>query len=580
MSDKSKKDTAHPSCRILAELLVAHGVTDAVISPGSRNTPMIIALGEREQITSSVITDERAAAFYALGRAMVSQRPVAICCTSGTALFDYAPAIAEAYYQGVPLIVISADRPAQWIDQDDSQTLRQPGALDHIVKSSYDLPVVTDLGDREKCHLVNRIVNDALLTALNGRKGPIHINIQLDGILGQTTDDMSLPEYCTRKITMVEPTPSLPKETLDSFARQLLDNDTLVVAGFLPPSDKLNHAVSLLSTLPNVYVMHETISNLRLRGRHTAIDSILTAHGSEQLDRLRPRLTMTFGGALVSRLIKEFLRETGKISQMEHWSIGRQHTTVDCFQSLTRRIEMDPAWFIRQLTGHAHRLLNKGYRPKCDSNYAAAWEEKKKQGIDRMERHVQEAGWSDLKAYATIFRNIPDNANLFLSNGTSVRYAQLLMERMPHICMCNRGVSGIDGSTATALGGASVYKGISVLVTGDMSLLYDCGALGLDNGTGRMVIIAVNNNGGGIFRFIRATRNIPERERYLSPKPVAEPKNLAATFGWEYRHAEDEESLRRTLEDTFKSNSPRILVEVNTGDGDPDALIRLLTPES
>jgi len=572
-------DSSHPSCRIICDLLLTHGVRDAVVSPGSRNTPLIIALSARGEITKHTVIDERAAAFYALGRALVTQRPVALCCTSGTAMLDYSPAIAEAYYQGVPLIVLTADRPAQWIDQDDSQTLRQPGALDNFVKQSYNIPVIHSTEEKEKCWLANRLINDALLKALDGRQGPVHINVQLDGALGATTDITDDPHICGRKIEMIAAEAYLSPQTLDALAKQLLDSNTLVVAGALPPSHKLNHAINLMQTLPNVYIMHETISNLRLKGVHNAIDSILSAINEEQRNELRPELTITLGGALVSRMIKEYLRKGSTESRMEHWSIGRQHTTVDCLQSLTKRIEIDPEWFMRQIIGRVHRLLKKGYRPTSDSSYARKWESVKTEGLNRLQRHIDTAPWSDLTAFDTIFRNIPDDANLFLSNGTTIRYAQLLMKKIPNSCRCNRGVSGIDGTTATAIGGASVYGGTTVLVTGDMSLHYDSGALSLDNGSGKMVIIVVNNGGGGIFRFISATRNIPERETYLSPQTNAAIEKLAEAYGWEWKEAVDKESLSKVLGEAFASESNRILVEVKTGDGKPDILRDLLIPD-
>lgn len=156
---------AKPSCQIIASVLAVQGVRDAVVSPGSRNTPFILALDDESEITKHVVIDERSAAFMALGIAQVTRRPVVLCCTSGTALLNYAPAVAEAYYQGVPLIIISADRPTEWIDQDDSQTLRQCEALANYVKASFDIP---DFGSESKalCWYANRIANDAYLTAV------------------------------------------------------------------------------------------------------------------------------------------------------------------------------------------------------------------------------------------------------------------------------------------------------------------------------------------------------------------------------------------------------------------------------
>ena len=167
------------SCEILAKVLAGHGVSDAVVSPGSRNTPLILALDDEPGIKLHTVIDERSAAFIALGMSQISRRPTVLCCTSGTALLNYAPAAAEAYYQGIPLIILSADRPEEWIDQDDSQTLRQFEALRNYVKASYDIPEF-DFGNTAMQWYTNRIANDACLTAVTGHPGPVHVNLQFD----------------------------------------------------------------------------------------------------------------------------------------------------------------------------------------------------------------------------------------------------------------------------------------------------------------------------------------------------------------------------------------------------------------
>ena len=156
--------------KILIEVLKEKGIRQVVLSPGSRNAPLLVAFAREKQIRHFVVLDERSAAFMALGMAQQSGVPVALVCTSGTAPLNYAPAIAEAYYQRLPLIVITADRPVEWIDQDDSQTIRQQAVFRNIVKASYQLPA--ELFHADEHWYANRLVNDALNTALKGRQGP------------------------------------------------------------------------------------------------------------------------------------------------------------------------------------------------------------------------------------------------------------------------------------------------------------------------------------------------------------------------------------------------------------------------
>lgn len=272
------KDTANSNCRELLDVLVAHGLRTLVASPGSRNAPLLIGASSREELDTIMINDERMAAFYALGIAMSTQRPVALACTSGTALYNYAPAVAEAYYQKIPLIVISADRPSQWIDQDDSQTLHQYEALGKIVKKSFDIPAETGMSQKcqngeygsEREWFVNRIANEAYLVATTGQKGPVHINIQFATPL-ETTQ-----EYCARRPRIVEYTDvaaTLPFETAKEICEYLMDRRVMVVAGFMQPDHALNKALMSFCRRPNVTLLCETLSNLHIGEHSCMVDS-------------------------------------------------------------------------------------------------------------------------------------------------------------------------------------------------------------------------------------------------------------------------------------------------------------------
>ena len=272
-------DTAKTYCRILYDILIEKGVEDIVLSPGSRNAPLLIGAACRP-FRRHIITDERTAAFTALGISLAANKPVAIACTSGTALYDYAPAIAEAFYQNIPLIVITADRPLEWIDQDDSQTLIQPGALDKIVKGSYDIPVEHADDSNEKWY-VNRIINEACNLALSGRRGPVHINIRLDNPL---TEVIPFTEGHPRIIEYIDNL-NLPPHLYKELANQLLGKKILVTAGFMQPDNELNKALSVFSRLPNVALMCETLSNLHLLGDPYSIDTVLSVIENKESKR-------------------------------------------------------------------------------------------------------------------------------------------------------------------------------------------------------------------------------------------------------------------------------------------------------
>lgn len=549
-----REDTANEVCRTVLDVAMAHGVTTAVCSPGSRNAPLLIAAASRRELRKHIVIDERSAAFVALGIAATSRRPVALICTSGTAMLNYAPAVAEAYYQHLPLIVISADRPQQWIDQDDSQTIRQYEALANIVKKSYDIDGSNN-PDGETLWMANRLVNDAMCVAMGRPEGPVHINVRLSPPLGAKSASSAAP---TRIIRMVRPEGIPDKAEMARLADSVAAARVLVVAGFMPPDNRLNEAMARMAALPNVAVMAETISNLHLPGRPWAVDVTLSTLTARDKEKLRPDIIISIGGALVSRQIKEYMRSC---TQAENWAVGYSHTTADCFKNLSVRIEADRARFIRQIAALTSRRKNITEASGAGS-YATLWAEARARSIESAESFIGNAPWSELKAFDIILRGLPLSANLHLSNGTSIRYAQITMREMPHACYCNRGVSGIDGSTSTAIGSSLVYKGMTVLITGDMSMAYDIGALGLRLAGNNFRLIVIDNGGGGIFRFIGSTSGLEELEEYFCVEPSTPYAGLAKAWEWRYMEAASEKELAGTLPAFFDPAAGKTILRV------------------
>ncbi len=526
--------TDKPAARTLSELLAAHGIERVVVSPGSRNAPLVMALTRNADLECSVVIDERSAAFAALGMSLQSGKPVAVCCTSGTALLNYAPAVAEAFYRQVPVVVISADRPEEWIDQDDSQTLWQQDALAPYVKRRCDISARLDFGNG--AWWVNRTVNDALLEAVSGRPGPVHINIRLDAPLNRTVD---ADEGHERVIREIEPTGELTTARSRELGTLLASpHRVMVVTGFHVPDFRLNKALGKMAALPNVAVLTETISNLHNPLFVSRIDSTLCRLGKAEREAMAPDTVITLGGALVSRHVKEWIRSLPP--ETEHWHVGVSHTTIDCFKHLSLRIEMQPAIFMRQLAS-AMQI----HRSECD--YAEMWHKAAAEAAVIHGLKVKSAPWCDLKALAMVFDRIPPTWNLHLSNGTPIRYAQLMDCSRIHRSDCNRGVSGIDGCTSTALGASAIYRGVTLLISGDMSFQYDIAALSSQLMSPRFKMIVMCNGGGGIFRFIGATRDLPELDRYLSVGTNLPLRGLCEAYGIRYDEASSEPELDKAF---------------------------------
>ncbi|MCH5232322.1 MAG: 2-succinyl-5-enolpyruvyl-6-hydroxy-3-cyclohexene-1-carboxylic-acid synthase [Muribaculaceae bacterium] len=548
-------DTDKRFCSLLFDVMEAKGVKDIVCSPGSRNAPLLLAASARNSLKKHFVIDERAAGFMAYGLALVSRKPVALVCTSGTALLNYSPAVAEAYYHGVPLVVISADRPMQWIDQEDSQTIRQPDALANFVKKSYNMPVGPD-NDSELLWYVNRITNDALITACSQRPGPVHLNVPLAEPLGlKKIKNSDTP----RIIEFIQADSIGNKEIIRQLAMRVAKSKVMLVAGFMSPDSALQKSVSSFARFPNVAVMAETISNLHLTLTDYSVDSVLTAYDKSRLEELSPDLIISVGGSLVSRKLKEYLRKN--IGNCEHWAIGYTHTTVDCFQSLSLRIETDITRFFRSLSSSLSKLQIAAH----STGYKDSWLDARKKALQIKNTFVDNSPWSELQAFNLILNNIPGSCNLLLSNGTPIRYDQIITHKLPHSTWCNRGVSGIDGTVATAVGAAKSYPGVTLLITGDLSLSYDIGSLGLKEIPDRLKIIVIDNEGGGIFRFISSTSGLEEREKYFCMKPDLSLKEIAEGFGWEYMEADSENSLSCNLKKLYSSTHKTILRVVCDG---------------
>lgn len=557
------KNTDKWGCRQIAAGLAAFGIRHVVTSPGSRNAPLIMAVARHDRLHTHTVVDERSAAFTALGMASVSGEPIAIICTSGTALLNYGPAIAEAYYRHIPLIAITADRPSEWIDQDDSQTMRQPGALRNIVKASYSIKGEAET-ETEKWY-VNRTINDALLCATNGRQGPVHINIALSAPLtAETAADINEP---FRKIDLLDIPHVLPNETARALASQLASRKVMVVAGFNSPSAKISRAMGIMAALPNVAVMAEGLANIHCRGEvmftPDRIISGIAQAAPQAVESLCPDILITFGGALVSATLKKFLR-TAK--PCEHWHIGVNDATVDCFMSLTRRIEMPPEGFFPKLATSLQHLTRTGVNT---GTYAVAWHAF---ASDATAGATTGCEWNALAATGQILSEVPAGWNLQLSNGMSVRYAlQFPLDKF-HRADCNRGVSGIDGSSSTAVGASFLCQKPTLFITGDMSMQYDIAALSSPLLTGKLKIVVINNGGGGIFKYVDTTARLPETPQLIHCQlnlPVAA---LAETYGFSHIRASGFAELTAAIKEMTACNDRPVILELIT-DGDTDARV-------
>ena len=458
----------------LVALLRAHGIRRAVLCPGSRNVPLVQAFATCEDFECFSVTDERSAGFFAVGLALHVQAPVVVCCTSGSALLNLHPAVCEAFYRRVPLVVVSADRPAAWIGQMDGQTLPQPGVFGGLVRKAVNLPEVRT-GEDE--WYANRLVNEALLEVDHHGYGPVHINVPLSEPLFQFTAE-ALPSV--RR--MVRRDMSDEGRTLSFFLKEELPKyrRVLVVSGQMSSDEAAGVAACLSGS--RVAWLAEVLGNCpsasdAVRG----FDALLYAACEEDLQALRPDLVITVGGHVVSKRLKQFLRRT---PSLVHWHVSPDGLPADLFCALTTVVEASPADFFRLF-----------FRPEAllSGAYAQLWHE----SCARLAS--PETGYSEMYAVRRVLEALPPHAVLHLANSSVVRLAELC--RLPEgvEVQCNRGVNGIEGSVSAAVGYAAVSDRMNFLLVGDLSFFYDMNALWNGHIRSNLRIVVLNNGGGAIF---------------------------------------------------------------------------------
>lgn len=524
----------------LAQLVISacqyYNIDKVVISPGSRNAPLTIGFSNIKEIEIFSIVDERAAAFFALGIAQQTKKPVAIVCTSGSALLNYYPAIAEAFYSKIPLLVITADRPKHLIDIGDGQTIRQENVFENHILYSANL-----VEDEKELTTNKKEVVQALKTCIHN-SGPVHINVPFNEPIYETVDDMESFEF------NVEFNQEKKEETnLASLAE--IWNKTkrkLVLVGVHHKCEKTQKLIDKLNEDSSVLVMTETTSNLHYEKTINSIDKLISKLDESGFKELQPELLVTFGGMIVSKRIKQFLR---KYQPNHHWHIDelKEMNTYFC---LSEYIQENPVCFFENFIKQVE---------KTDSNYKNYWLSEKESRNTKHKDFLATAEYSDLKVVESILNKIPENSQLQVSNSSLIRYLQLFDVNPSYSIFCNRGTSGIDGSTSTAIGAACAVKESTTLLTGDLSFFYDSNALWNSYIPKSFRIIIINNSGGGIFKIIPGPKSTNALQYFETPHQLTA-SHLAEMFNFEYLKANSINELNENLRHLYNdSEKPKIL---------------------
>ncbi len=534
----------------IAEICARRGVHQAILCPGSRCAPLTLAFSRHTDIATRTLSDERSAAFVGLGIAQQTKSPVILVCTSGSAAFNFAPAVAEAFYAHTPMLIFTADRPSEWIDQMDGQAIRQKNMYGSHVKQSWSLP--EDYEHPDAAWHINRTINEAITLATEYPQGPVHINAPFreplypaDGESISFTKSVRITQVISGGNELSETEIRQLKESLMSFDK------ILILAGQEAYDDSLIRATEKFIRHQRAALAGDIISNFHSLPSAVRLADTFLAQGNETLKKsLQPQLLITFGKSVISKNLKLFIRH---YKPAQHWHIQPAGNVADTFQSLTRIIRCSPLNFFESLVTTPKKHTK--FEAQKRENYATLWEAE-----EHKTNHVTESWFaapvlSELHLVSELLKTLPPRCNLHLSNSMSVRYANFIglspNKKGIHV-FANRGTSGIDGCTSTAVGHAMSSDVPNFLITGDLAFFYDRNAFWHNYPLPNLRIVLLNNHGGIIFSMIDGPGAVQEKEEYFVTRQKLTAQSLAAEFEMGYSRPDNLKKLKNALHDFYE----------------------------
>lgn len=543
-----------PSAQIIVQLCKKANIKHIVISPGSRNAPLTISFAIDPFFKTYSVVDERCAAFFAMGMAQQLRMPTAIVCTSGSAMLNYFPAVSEAFYSQIPMLVISADRPEHLIDVGDGQTIRQKFVYNEHV--GYEAHLKSDNRKDNNQAIQNfnlKEVFNAIKTAKQ-KNLPVHINAPFDEPLYQKTTTLidGLSEFT---FDIEQQSVDHTNEIQKFIEAWNTSNKKMILVGVNHPEELKSEDLSALVTDDSVVIMTETTSNLNHPHFFFSIDGVLAPIELDEnklrfFEQLKPDLLLTFGGMLVSKKLKAFLRQN---KPKHHFHVHEQYA-FNTFFADVQLIKMHASEFLEQVSLELSPV---------ESGYFSYWFEIHEDRLFKTKNYVEEIPYSDFWCYDRIFKALPEDILLHLGNSSCVRYSNLFDLKSGTQVFCNRGTSGIDGSTSTAVGGAVISTKPTYIITGDLSFFYDSNALWNEAMPSDFKIIIINNRGGGIFRILPGDKHDQYFHRFFETQHELDASHLAQMFKFEYFQVSSKDNFSSTLE-TFINNDKKSILEIFT----------------
>lgn len=538
----------------LSKLISLHGIEEAIVCPGSRNAPIILALKRNPSLKLYSIIDERSAGFFALGRALTTKKPVVVCCTSGSAGLNLAPALSEAFYQEIPILAITADRPAEWIDQWDGQTIQQQSFLVTCVKKSLIFPNEASTQEILTWHQ-ERVANEAILTLTENKNGPVHLNVPIAEPFYPTKDEqIEFPATC-KKISIARFKQSNSTEIINFLKTTYQQEQRIILSiGQLEDTNNLQSYFKKLLEAGIVLIGDSTAnaSNYVIQNH----DLILS--NDNNWKKLKADLVIHIGKSHVSKRIKQFFR---KEKPFQQWLVRNvdNSSIIDNFQSLTQIIPTSTDEFLASFVQFLSKI-------SLSKDFSNDWNILNKNVSKRQHNFLlKNTEWNEMKAIQSVLSTLQLTTNyLHLGNSLSIRYSNWLPFFPKGLVYCNRGTSGIDGTVSTYIAATTHLNEISYLVLGDLSFQYDKNGLWNRYLSKHQRIIILNNSGGGIFRNLEGAKDLPELEDFIATAQENKAEYLAKSANLTYLSATNTQELLAHLHTLGKKSDTGIILEIFT----------------
>jgi 2-succinyl-5-enolpyruvyl-6-hydroxy-3-cyclohexene-1-carboxylate synthase len=542
----------------LAHIAASLGVRNVVIAPGSRNTPLTLAFTAEEGMRCYPVTDERSAAFFALGMAQYSVEPVAVICTSGTAVLNFAPAVAEAYYQHLPLIVITADRPSGWIDQADGQTIRQQNIFGNYVKASFQFPTdIEGIGTWQS----DRAVAQAIDTAVQFPRGPVHMNVPLDEPLYVALPEKhSNPRVIRSLATEINPDRQTSDLFVDSWNKA---SKRMILVGIGRQNKQLSAMLETIARETETLVVAENLSNISGKNFIANPDVFFGSLSEEEKLQLQPEMLITIGHSLISKQLKQYLR---KYKPQIHWHLQSEMPYADTYQSLDYILPVKAEKLLSLLIdreginqpGLWFKDDARSYRSLCNAIH--------QRSSEKAAAFIHALPLSDIAVIRELLPQIPAGWVLQIANSTPIRISQLFATHADIEYFSNRGTSGIDGSLSTAAGSAVVSGKPTLLVAGDLSFLYDSNGLWNSNFPANLKILVLNNGGANIFSMIGNDKVTAHAQEFFDAKHQVDLAKITSAYGIKHMQCSDAEELTAQIVNFLQFAGPVVLEVITERD--------------